>query len=218
MGRWFRRRAGEETGAVLVLVSIAMVAMIGATAFAVDVGQVTNNNRNLQAAADSIALDAGRAISGQTAAQLSGASGAVTLAAQGSASRNAIPFSKLTVDLGTESGNTFTNIATAVLNGAVQTVTSTSVPNAVRVTASGTVNFAFARGGKTTTRNAVASQSAITGVSLGSFLARVNTSTGLLNSVLGGFLGANLTLVGYTGIAAGTVNLGQLKAQLGFGL
>ena len=52
--RWFRNRAGEEKGAVLVVVSVAMVAMIGATALAVDIGRVTNNNRTLQARADVI--------------------------------------------------------------------------------------------------------------------------------------------------------------------
>jgi hypothetical protein len=46
--RWFRNRVGEQRGAVLVLTAVAMVAMIGATALAVDVGQVANNNRSLQ--------------------------------------------------------------------------------------------------------------------------------------------------------------------------
>src|SRR4051794_30720814 len=152
MNRWFRNRAGEQKGAVLVVVAVAMVAMIGATALAVDVGRVTVNNRSLQAQADVIAMDAGRAINGGTAASLSGASGAIVTAVQGSATRNNVPFSKLTVDLGTMSGSTFTLVASPVLNGAIQSVASTSVPTAVRVTASGTVNFAFQRGSKATNR------------------------------------------------------------------
>jgi uncharacterized membrane protein len=222
MRGWYRRRVAigrgdSERGAVLLVVSIAMVVMIGATALAVDIGQLTNNNRTLQATADVIALDVARAVNGENAAALSGAAGPVTVAVQASATRNNVPFSALTVDLGTASGSTFTVIATPVLDGAIQTVTSTVVPTAVRVTASATTDFAFAPGGTTTNRKAVASQTAIAGISVGSFLARVDTSTGLLNSVLGGFIGGNLTLVGYTGIAAGTVNLGQLRAQLGFG-
>lgn len=222
MRTWYRRvaigRGDPERGAVLLVVSIAMVVMIGMTALAIDIGQLTNTNRTLQARADTIALDAARAVNGsQTAAALSGASGAVTLAVQGSATRNNLPFSALTVELGTTSGSTFTTIGTPVVDGAIQTVTSTGVPTAVRVTAKGTTDFAFAPGGQTTNRKAVASQSAIAGISVGSFLARVDTSTGLLNSVLGGFIGGSLTLVGYSGIAAGSVNLGQLKAQLGFG-
>jgi len=217
MKTWFRLRSRDERGTVLVVVSIAMVAMIGATALAVDIGQITNSNRTLQAAADAIALDTARAVTGGTAASLSGAAGAVTLAAQGSATRNNVNQSTVTVELGTTSGSTFTAIATPILNGAVQTVNSTAIPTAVRVTNLGTVDFAFRPGGTTTSRKAVASQTATAGISVGSFLARVSTSTGLLNSVLGGMIGGNLTLVGYTGIAAGTVNLGQLKTQLAFG-
>jgi uncharacterized membrane protein len=221
MRAWYRRivtgREDGERGAVLVFVSIAMVVLIGATALAVDIGQLTNSNRALQADADVIALDAARAVNGATAAALSGASGPVTLAVQASATRNDRPFSGLTVELGTTSGSAFTTIATPVLDGAIQTVTSAGIPTAVRVTAKGTTDFAFAPGGQSTSRKAVATQAAVAGISVGSFLARADTSTGLLNSVLGGFIGGNLTLVGYTGIAAGSVTLGQLQTQLGFG-
>lgn len=215
MGRFLRRRGDGERGAVLVLVSIAMVVMIGATALAVDVGQVTSNNRTLQASADVIAMDAGRVVSGKTAAQLSGASGDVVLAVTHSAANNKVALSKLTVELGTVSGTTFTSIATAILNGAVQSVNSSSVPNAVKVTVTGTVNFAFSHGGRTTSRSAVVSQEAITGIALGSFLARVDTSTSsLFTGILGGFIGANLTLVSYAGIANGSITLGDLEAAL----
>jgi len=220
MGSWLRYRPATpqrdgERGAVLVLLSVAIVVMIGAAALAVDVGQVTSNNRTLQASADVIAMDAGRTLSGKTAAQLSGAAGDTVLAVTHSAANNKVALSKLTVDLGTVSGSTFTSIATTILNGAVQTVASSSVPNAVRVTAQGTVNFAFSRGGKTTSRSAVVSQEAITGIALGSFLARVDTSTSsLFTQMLGGFIGANLTLVSYAGIANGTITLGDLQTAL----
>jgi tight adherence protein G len=217
MRGWHRRRASDERGTVLVVVSIAMVAMIGATALAVDIGQVTNNNRTLQARADAIALDTARAVNGETAAVLSGSTGAATVAAQASATRNGFSLSGLTLELGTTSGMTFTSIATPILNGAIQNVNSTDIPTAVRVTTRGTVDFAFRPGGTTTSRVAVAQQDGRAGISVGSFLARVDTTTGLLNTVLGGMIGGNLTLVGYTGIAAGSVNLGQLKTQLGFG-
>ncbi|MGH9281375.1 MAG: Ig-like domain-containing protein, partial [Acidimicrobiales bacterium] len=58
---------------------------------------------------------------------------------------------------------------------------------------------------------------AMAGIAVGSFLARVNTSGGLLKDVFGKFLNGNVTLVGYTGIAAGSVTLGQLRAALNFG-
>src|SRR2546421_283762 len=49
------------------------------------------------------------------------------------------------------------------------------------------------------------------------WLAQVNTSTGILNSLLGGFLNTNINLLGYTGIASGLLNLGELRAELGIG-
>lgn len=218
--RWFRqaraaigRRAGEETGAVLALVSVAVVAMIGATALAVDVGQVTLNNRSLQAKADVIAMDAGRALSGGTAASLSGASGAIVTAVQGSATRNQIALSKLTVEVGTLSGSTFTNIATPILNGAIQTVTSTSVPSAVRVTAAGSVNFAFQPGSKSTTRGATAVRQATAGFSIGSWLASIPAGgDGMLNAVFGDAFGLNA--VSYNGLVNANVTLEQIGLNM----
>lgn len=213
ISRWFRNRAGEQRGAVLVLVSVAMVAMIGATALAVDIGQVTNNNRSLQAKADVIAMDAARAVSGATAAALSGATGAVVTAAQSSATRNNLPLPRLTVDLGTLSGSTFTVIATPILNGVVQAVTSTAVPSAVRVITSGTVNFAFQPGTKTTNRSAIAVREATAGFSIGSWLASIPAGgDGILNAVLGDAF--NLNAVSYNGLVSGNVTLEQIGLNM----
>lgn len=211
--RWFRNRAGEEKGAVLVLVSIAMVALVGATALAVDVGQVTNNNRSLQAKADVVAMDTARAVSGATAASLSGATGAVVTAAQSSATRNKLPLIGLTVDLGTLSGSTFTLMATPILDGVVQAVTSAAVPSAVRVTASGTVNFAFQPGTKTTNRSAIAVRQATAGFSMGSWLASIPAGgDGILNAVLGDAF--NLNAVSYDGLVSGNVTLEQIGLNM----
>jgi uncharacterized membrane protein len=205
MGTWFRRQDSER-GAVLVLLSIAMVAMIGATALAVDVGQVTNNNRSLQAVADEIAMDAGRAISGGTAASLSGSAGAVVVAAQNSATRNSVAFSKVTVDLVKQSDGTY---VTPVLNGVVQPVTAaftSLVPTAVRVNASGSVNFAFQRGSKTTSRGATAVRESTAGFSIGSWLASIPAGgDGILNSLFGDAF--HLNAVSYTGLLNTTLTL-----------
>jgi uncharacterized membrane protein len=215
--RHFHRRAGEQAGAVLVMVCVAMVAMIGATALAVDIGRVANNNRTLQAQADEIALDTARALNGQTAAQLSGAAGAVVVGAQNSATRNSVPFSKLTVDVGTLSGTTFTTIATPILNGAVQTVSSTSVPKAVRVTAGGTVNFLFdmskPHGSKSSTRTATATMDNYGGFSIGSWLASISGGN---NSVLGSLFGDafHLNVVSYNGLLNGNVTLQALGLNM----
>jgi uncharacterized membrane protein len=211
--RWFRNRTGDEKGAVLVVVSFAMVVMIGATALAVDVGRVTVNNRTLQASADVIAMDAGRALSGGTAASLSGSTGAIVTAVQASATRNNVPFAKLTVDLGTISGTTFTSIAKPVINGAIQTVTATAVPNAVRVTAAGTVNFAFQRGAKDTNRSATATFQAVAGFSLGSSLASIPAGgDGMLSALFGDSFGLNA--VSYNGLVNANVSLEQLGLNI----
>ena len=212
-GRAFSRRRDDERGAILVILSIAMVVMIGATALAVDVGQVTNKNRDLQAAADVIALDAGRALTGGTAAALSGATGGVVVAVQNSAGRNNFPFANLTVELGTMSGTTFTAIATAVSNGALQTVTSNSVPKAVRITASGTVNFAFMKGAKTDTRSAVAVQDSAAGFSIGSFLAG---TTGAEDTVLSAIFGDSFhaQIASYSGLANAYVPISALGLNM----
>ncbi len=216
MFRWCRRR-DDEAGAVLVVVCIAMVAMIGATGLAIDVGRVTVNNRTLQAGADVIALDAGRALNGQTAAQLSGSSGAVVLAVQSSATRNKVPFANLTVDLGTMTGTTFTTIATPVINGAIQTVTSATVPKAVRVSAGGSVAFLFDMASphtvKQTTRSAIASMDNYGGFSIGSWLASISGST---NSILGSLFGDafHLNVVSYSGLVNGNVTLQALGLNM----
>jgi uncharacterized membrane protein len=211
--RWFRHRAGEEKGAVLVVVSIAMVAMIGATALAVDVGRVTTNNRSLQASADVIALDAGRALTGATAAALSGATGAMTVAVQNSATRNNVPFSQLTVVLGNLSGSTFTAIATSISNGVVQAVASTAVPKAVKVTVNGTVNFAFQRGAKNTNRSATAVQESSAGFSIGSFLAgTTGTQDSVRNAIFGSAFHAQIG--SYSGLANAFVPIEALGLNM----
>src|SRR5687767_11788012 len=213
MKNWYRRRAADERGAVLAVVALAMTALIGATALAVDIGQVTNSNRTLQARADVIALDAARTLGGQTSAVLSGPTGATVLAVQGSATRNGVPFTSLTVELGNMSGTTFTAVATPVIDGVIQSVTNTSVPKAVRITAKDTVDFAFRPGQKATNRQAVAVQEAQVGASIGSFL--VGT-TGAQNTVLSAIFGKsfNAQVVSYQGLASANVTTSIRKLGL----
>jgi uncharacterized membrane protein len=209
----FRRRAADERGTVLVLVSIAMTALIGFTALAVDIGQLTNNNRTLQARADVISLYAARTLGGQTAAVLSGPTGATVLAVQASATRNGVPFTSVTVELGNMSGTNFTAIATSVLDGVIQAVNSGSVPKAVRITAKGAVDFAFRPGGHSGSRSAVAVQEAYVGASIGSFL--VGT-TGAQNTVLNAIFGDSFhaQVVSYQGLASANVTTSLRKLGL----
>jgi hypothetical protein len=121
--------------------------------------------------------------------------------------------SALTVELGTASGSTFTAIATPLVDGAVQTVTATGVPNAVRVTAKGTTDFAFAPGGQTTTRSAMATYSATAGFSIGSWLASVPAGgDGVLNALFGDAF--HLNAVSYNGLVNGNVTLQQIGLNM----
>lgn len=178
-------RASGERGAVLVVVSLAMVVMIGATALAVDVGRVTTNNRELQAVADVIALDAVRVL-GQGIAE-------VQAAAAASAVRNDFPAGQLTVEIGTKNGT----------SAFVPTVAS---PNAVRITSHGSVDFAFAPGGGSSNRSAVAIQTNTAGFSVGSYVAAIPPGG---NTVLSALFGDafGLSLVGYDGLANASVTL-----------
>ena len=215
MTTWIRRRRGDERGAVLALVAVAMTALIGATALAVDVGQITNNNRTLQARADVIAVDTARTLGGQTSAVLSGPTGATVLAVQASAARNQVPFTSLTVDLGNwdNDTSTFTSLATPVIDGVIQTVTNTSVPKAVRITAKGTVDFAFRSGTQTTNRKATAVQQAEVSFRVGSFLAG---TTGAPDTVLNAIFGDafHAQVLSYQGLASANVTLEQLGLNM----
>jgi uncharacterized membrane protein len=193
-----------------------MVILVGSTALAVDIGQLTNSNRTLQTAADVIALDTAREITGtQTAAQVAAAVASTGIA---SAARNKLLQTQLTVEVGTFT-TTFTSQATVIADGVVQTVTSTAVPNATRVTAKDTVKFAFRTGSGATSRSAVATKPQPgAGFSVGSFLAGVTPSAAqntVLNQVLGDSF--NARLVSYNGLAAANVTLGSLAVAAGFG-
>ena len=183
MRRWYRR-SGDERGAVLVFTSVAMVVVIGTAALAVDVGQKTAMNRRLQAVADVIALDAVKALGGGTAA--------VAAAAQASALRNSYT-GQLDVVVGTKTG------ASAFTPGGPSV-------NAVKVTAHGSLDFAFAPGTSNTSRSATAVQRAQAGFSVGSFLASIppggNT---ILSKIFGDAFGVNV--LSYDGLANANVTL-----------
>lgn len=111
----------------------------------------------------------------------------------------------------------------------------TQIVNAVQVTASSNQQFSFATGNRQVARRATAIRaipdsrclgcapavptSAISGFSIGSFLANVNTQDSVLNSLLAP-LGTNLSLqvVSYQGLASTDITLADLvaaDAQLG---
>lgn len=199
------RRAQEERGAVLVFVALAMTVVIGSSALAVDIGQLTNKNRDLQAVADAVSLDAARAIDGTSnVGVLSAATGPVTLAAQDSARRNGdFPFDQLGIELGSITGT----------DPFVPATDPAAIPNAVRVTANGSVDFSFRPGQSTARRNATAVREATetVGFSVGSFLAGVDTrGSAILDVIFLNSFGANATVLGYGALVGSSVTLEEL--------
>jgi len=124
-----------------------------------------------------------------------------------------VPFTSLSVELGNWSASTFTLLATPVVDGVIQTVTNTSIPKAVRITAKGSVQFAFRPGTGSSNRKAVAVQSASVGFSVGSFL--VGT-TGAQNTVLNAIFGNafHAQVLSYQGLAAANVTTSLRKLGL----
>jgi uncharacterized membrane protein len=196
--KWLRARRDEERGAVLVLVAVSMVVLIGSTALAVDIGQLTNTNRDLQAVADSVAMDASRAINGTSVGTLLAPTGAVTVAAQESAARNDFPYAQLEVQLGTKDLVANTPF--------VQLTNAAAIPNAVRVIARDTLDYAFTPGTKALSRPAVGVQYATAGFSLGSWLVgTTDEQDTVLNTIFGDSFGAHV--VSYNGLASANVTL-----------
>jgi uncharacterized membrane protein len=198
---FFRRRAGDERGTVLVVVSIAMVVMIGSAALAVDIGQMTNKNRTLQAVADAVALDAARNLGGQNVGSLSAAGGAFMVALAASAARNNFSSSDLTVEFGTMSPTW------------VAKTNSSDVPTAVRVTAHGDTKFAFRPGSATTTRSATALMESEAGFSIGSWLASIPAGgDGILNALFGDAF--HLNAVSYSGLVNANLSLQEIGLNI----
>jgi uncharacterized membrane protein len=212
---WWRRPR-EERGAVLPIVGLLLVVLVPSSAMAVDLGMQRVVRRDMQTLADVVALDVVRLVDGRTASQIQGGyNGLPTLA-------NALAHSVARNDddvLGDPPNVTAklahldsaTGVLDTVTGGATRAVTGTEVPNAVEVTASGSVNFAFVPGSGAALRTAVAVPAPSACFRLGSFAVGVDTGdANLLNTVLPGLLNNTTfsgTLVGYQGLAAANLTL-----------
>ncbi|MEA2567320.1 MAG: hypothetical protein QOD49_2497, partial [Actinomycetota bacterium] len=181
-----------EQGVIAVLAAIILTVTITSGALSLDIaGRVTEVRRD-QAVADLAALDAVRNLPF-----------AQTVAAA-SARRNGVD--------NTKSGNSV--VATLgeinVVNGA-NVFSAGRSQTAVQVTVS-TPYKDFLGGTKgSMVASASASNIGMAGFSVGATLVNINTGLGKL-------AGANLSLIGYKGLASGTVTLGALATKLGLSL
>lgn len=213
-----RSRFGSERGAVMMLTGVAMVGVIASTAIAVDIGHAVDFKKDLQGDADLAALDAVRALGdrkgeGGLAPQVH-----ADKLAKESLQRNGF-------DTGV-AGNTWSVVLGNLDAGTriFAPAANLSTADAVKVVLDRPLNWSFQPGNGSYHAEGVAearaglSTSAVAGIALGSWVARLDTSkSAALNGVLGGFMGGsvNLSLVSYQGLAAGKVTLRRLGTALG---
>jgi uncharacterized membrane protein len=205
------RGARDERGAILPMVALLLSVLMGASALAVDLGQLRVGRVDMQSLADVVSLDLARQIDGRQA-QVIEADPVWSQARAQSVARNAGTYGEpptVTARLGT-----FDTTA-----GAFTPASGATVPTAVQVTALTSVAFAFRSGGGTVARSAVAMADSTACFMLGSYAAAVRSGeSALLSSVLGQINSSlDLGAVGYTGLLDANVNLADVAAHLGIG-
>jgi uncharacterized membrane protein len=197
LARPFVRRCGlvlghadGDRGAIAVLAAFLLTVTITSAALSLDIAGRVAEVRRDQATADLAALDAVRNL----------ASAQTTAAA--SARRNGVD--------NTKSGNTVTAVLGQldVVNGR-NVFSAGGSSTAVKVTVSTPYNdFLGGLKGHMVASASASSSSGMAGFSVGASLIDINLG-------LGKFAGASLSLIGYNGLASGTVTLGALATKLG---
>ncbi len=209
------RLVRDEDGSVSLLAGVAMTALLGAAALAVDVGRIAWADREVQSTADLAALDAVRAV-GDRRDPLRSSTVHATALAEDSLRRNAgfLELDGATPTLGVTVGwwdvdrRTFTPGVTPA--------------NAVEVVADTTLGQSVVPGTREVQGTAIAMVQHIGGLQVGSVLAAADIDeqrSATLNAVLGGMLGQPLAIdaVGYRGLADAGVRFGDLVTDLGLG-
>lgn len=192
----------------MAFVSITMVLLVIAAAFAVDIGRTVVDARDARNVADLAALDAARSLDGRITSEVLPD---VERAAAESAERNGWSNDwRLDVTVGT---------VPDARDGSFTATSADEVPDAVQVVARATTDNSFQPGTSHPTRTAVARGSGVgwAAISLSSGLATVDTTkaealNGLIGSALGGRV--DVTAVGWNTLAGVNVTLGDLAYQL----
>ena len=219
--RW--RRDRDERGATFILVAISMVLLLWGGAFGVDLGLTVVGGRQVQAIADTSALDMARYVGIADWAPYSNFS-----------LSNAYLNTKLPyADADNSAGATLTQVpgvwqsGTFTPNGGTvgghpvkcyyYTPALGAPCNAIKVTAAQSVPQIFVGGHSSVTRTSIAAVTPEAGFSIGSFLASFDSQQ---STVLNGILGklgtsVNITAVGYAGLANTYVTVKQLITASG---
>ncbi|KQY60278.1 hypothetical protein ASD11_12510 [Aeromicrobium sp. Root495] len=189
--RWrFRPDNGDESGTILPMTALIVTIVLGFTAFAVDLGTGRVAARDMQAVADAVALDTARVLPSCNATKLS------TQANQS--------FARQTKRIGSMD-------PLVITPGHIDATTKKFVAstsgacNAVKITARTTVDYQFAP--VIGTSSGAASRFSIGTradpalcFSAGTRAIVLNTAESALGPILNRILGANLSVVGYSGL------------------
>lgn len=203
-----RRR--DDRGAVALLTAVAMALLVAVAAFGVDLGMQRVVRRDMQAVADTVAFDLARQVDGRTAATITASPSWATAKTQ-TVERNAGSSLGSTPNIQVELGTVDSAFAFTPASG-------TTVPSAVRVTASASVDFSFTSGSGSAERSAVAVARAQACYKLGSWGARLSTASNanLVYQVLSAHgIGASVGAVTYQSLAGAHVDLAALSTALG---
>jgi uncharacterized membrane protein len=207
------RRRAEERGAMAVLTAIiTSIVLFAVGAIVIDIGTQRSARRDMQALADVIALDLARQLDGRTASQIYNATPSLQTLANTSRDRNDSTIGSTAV--------VTTTLGKVLTDGTFATVGSGDVPTAVRVTAQTSVDFGIGVGTGDANRTAVGTSDVSACFSIGSYAARLDTSSStLLDSILNKILGgsSNLDVLSYTGLINANVSLLDIALQLGLG-
>lgn len=219
---WIRAasaRRRDEGGVIAIVISlVTCFTLVPLAAFAVDIGVQRVARRDIQSVADVVALDLARQLDGRNAGTISAGLQAL---ADKSAARNKSGRNRLVVtpQLGTVNES---NYDPAHPEAYFTPVTGTAVPNAVKVTASTSVDFSLRDGVGGVWRTSIAKTQKYACFSIGSYVLALDSAqstlanrSALLNRLINGSL--NLSVISYTGLANARVTLRGLAAELGVG-
>ncbi|MCL8026623.1 hypothetical protein [Nocardioides bruguierae] len=197
---------------MLPMVAVMLTVLVASAAFTVDLGMQRVVRSDMQTVADVVALDLARDLRGRTAAEIQ-ADPDWSAAVADSLGRNSDV-------LGTAPTLDVELVMVDQATGAVSPASGTQEPDGVRVTAHGSVSYAFRPGDGAAQRSAVAAVQPQACFRLGSYALGLDTADSvLLDALLGQALGggASVTGISYTGLAGVDVSLADLAVALDAG-
>jgi len=206
----------------ITLALITCFILVPLSGLVVDIGVMRVARTDMQAVADTSALDTARSLATGADSQP-----ALTAIATDAARRTAGSVGEDPVvvaypgfvasDTAFLSDQSLGCGANPVHNDYFTAVPSGKKPNAVLVTSSATVDHAIYGGSGHVCRSSIAGIADTACFKLGSYAVAVNSGDSAVLSALNGMLGLNLSLVGYQGLANANVTLAQLAASSAVG-